>query len=55
MRFERSLFSQPSTRIYWNGKMRNGDYPARGIYLLLAVLHTVDGERIPLRETLIIR
>jgi hypothetical protein len=55
MSFERSLFSQPSTRIIWNGKMHNGDTPARGIYLLLAVLHTVEGQRIALRETLIIR
>jgi len=55
MSFDRCLFSQPSTRIIWNGKMRNGDTPARGIYLLLAVLYTVEGQRIALRESLIIR
>ncbi len=55
MRFERSLFSQPSTRIYWDGKMENGNYPSRGIYLLLARLQRIDGERVRLKNSLIIR
>ena len=52
---EQSMFSQPSTIIYWNGKMKNGTYPARGIYMLLAILHDINGKTYQLRRTLVIK
>ncbi len=52
---EQSMFSQPSTIIYWDGKMKNGTCPARGIYLLLAILHDINGETYRLRRTLVMK
>ncbi len=54
-RIERSLFSQPSALIFWDGKMENGSYPARGLYLLCAVLHDPEGGTLTLRKTFAIR
>ncbi|MBN2780563.1 MAG: lamin tail domain-containing protein, partial [Candidatus Marinimicrobia bacterium] len=54
-RMERSLFSQPSALIFWDGKTQNGSYPARGLYLLCAVLHDHEGGSLSLRKTFAIR
>jgi len=54
-REERSMFSQPAVSLFWDGKTKNGDRPARGIYLLLAILHDAEGKTRNLHKTLVIR
>ncbi|MBW6457981.1 MAG: lamin tail domain-containing protein [FCB group bacterium] len=54
-RDERSMFSQPAVSVFWDGRTKTGDRPARGIYLLLAVLHDIEGNTRKLHDTLIIR
>ncbi|MEA2077369.1 MAG: hypothetical protein U9O95_05060 [Candidatus Marinimicrobia bacterium] len=52
---EQALFSNPSYIHFWNGRTKTGNYPARGLYLALAVLHDVKGNTRQLRETFIVR
>ena len=52
---EQALFSQPSCLLFWDGRMDNGDYPQRGLYLVIAVMHKIDGGEFQLRETFAVR
>ena len=54
-RYEQNVFSNPSFLHYWNGKMGNGMFPARGIYLIIVNITTLEDEQIKLGGTLIIR
>lgn len=49
------VFSQASAKIFWDGRRPDGEYPARGIYPVLAILYDVDGNIRHLKKTLIIR
>ncbi|MCF7833127.1 MAG: lamin tail domain-containing protein [Candidatus Marinimicrobia bacterium] len=52
---EQALFSQPACLIFWDGKTEGGDFPARGIYLALVVLHDIGGNTFKLRDTFVIK
>ena len=54
-RKEQALFSQPSCLLFWNGKMENGDYPSRGLYLAVAVMHNIEGSTYQLRSTFAVK
>lgn len=54
-RQEAGIFSQPSLMLFWDGRLSDGAFPARGIYLVLAVLHDTGGGTRKLRNTLIVR
>jgi len=54
-RKEQALFSQPSCLLFWDGRMENGDYPSRGLYLAVVVMHQIDGSSYQLRETFAIK
>ena len=54
-RKEQGLFSQPSCLLFWDGKMDNGNYPSRGLYLAVAVMHGIEGNTYQLRGTFAIK
>ena len=54
-RKEQALFSQPGCLLFWDGRMGHGDYPSRGLYLAVAVIHQIDGSSYQLRGTFAIR
>ena len=50
-----NVFSYPSFVHFWNGKMDNGSFPARGIYLIMVVAHLIDGETVKFKGTFVIK
>ena len=54
-RKEQALFSQPGCLLFWDGRMEHGDYPSRGLYLVLAVMHQINGSTYQLRGTFAIK
>lgn len=54
-RKEQALFSQPACLLFWDGMMEQGDYPPRGLYLAVAIMHKIDGNSYQLRETFVIK
>jgi hypothetical protein len=52
---EQALFSNPSYVHFWNGKMENGDYPSRGLYFALVILHNLDGKTRKLKGTFAVK
>ena len=54
-RHEQNVFSYPSFLHFWDGKMTNGEFPSRGIYLIIATLVDINELTIKLRETLLIK
>ncbi|MDX9780582.1 MAG: hypothetical protein RBT66_06030 [bacterium] len=54
-RQEAGIFSQPSLMLFWDGRLSDSSFPARGIYLVLAVLYDTAGGTRKLRNTLIVR
>ena len=49
-RHEQNVFSNPSFLHFWDGKMANGEYPGRGLYLVTALLHDAQGILIKLKD-----
>jgi len=54
-RKEQALFSQPGCLLFWDGKMEQGDYPSRGLYLAVVVMHKINGDTYQLRGTFAIK
>jgi hypothetical protein len=54
-RHEQNAFSNASFLHFWNGKMQNGEYPARGIYLVVAILYKLNGQVLKLKQSFIVR
>jgi len=53
-RHDQNTFNETAFLHFWNGRI-NGDYLARGLYLVLAQLHDQHEEVYRLRETFIVR
>lgn len=52
---EQNLFTNPSCLIFWNGQTPGGTFPARGIYLALVILHTIEGDILKLSSSFVIK
>lgn len=52
---EINVFNEAACLHFWNGKLSNGTYPARGLYMAVAILHDQNGQLVTLRETFAIR
>jgi hypothetical protein len=52
---EQNLFANPSCLIFWNGQTPSGAFPARGIYLALVILHTIDDDILKLSSSFVMK
>ena len=50
-----NCFSQASVLIFWNAKLPDNSFPARGIYLVTVTLHTIDKQSLRLKDSFIVK